>query len=170
MSDLPLLEFTVNGRALKAEKMNAMKQFKLSRKLAPLLLALAPLFLKMSDLFKEAAGKKGLSTAELVSLMELGGPFSEELAKMEDEAADEVWNLTLGSVKVETSPNTWMPLWNVGASSASMIEFNDVSILLPIILQVVQFNLSDFIFGALMNRGAPEIKSSGGASPMRKIG
>jgi hypothetical protein len=155
------MDFELDGRQFRAATLSAMQQFQLSRKLAPLLPALAPLFLKAADL-------KGALNDNVLDLMQLAEPFTEALADMKDADAEQIVTMTLSSVKTETAPGTWMPLWTGGV--ASIIELNEFAKLLPIILRVIQFNLGGFISGFLMSREEPSVKSSGGASPVRKTG
>ena len=156
------MDFVIDDRNFRAEKLSAKQQFHLSRKIAPLIPPLAPLFFKMSEL----EGK--LNSTSILSLTELAEPFAEALAMMKDSDSDQVLDLTLGSVKVETTPGTWMPLWISGMTP--VIELNDLSKLLPIVFQVVRFNLEGFISGFLTSREEPAPVSSGGISRVRKTG
>lgn len=159
-------DFTVGDRAYRAERLSAMDQFHLSRKLAPLLPPLAPLFIKAID-----EGAPGGLTQNLLAFIELAEPFAEALSELKDETAEQLMNMTLASVKIETVPGTWTPLWLPGAKMATVIELNDLGKLLPIVLKVIDINLRPFIEGFLTRREEPSQKeSSGENSPEVRTG
>jgi hypothetical protein len=160
------MEFELDGRHFRADRLSAKQQFHLSRKLAPLLPALAPLFLKAAALKDQVDPLSG----NLLEFMALAEPFADALAELKTADADEIWDATLSSVKVETAATVWMPLWLPGANMAAEIELNELGKLLPIILRVITFNLGPFIDGFLTSREEPAVRLSGGISPVRKIG
>lgn len=157
------LEFEISNRKLRADRLTPIEQFHLSRKLAPLVPPLVPVLLKI------ARDADAVGIERVLELAEVAEPFALALAAMKNEAAEEILNHTLRSVKVETAPTVWMPLW-VG-TTASVVEMNDFSKLLPIMLRVIQFNLGDFISGILTSREDPaEAASTGGGFRMVKSG
>jgi hypothetical protein len=158
-----MLEFEIDGKNFKVEKLSAKKQWHLSRKLAPLLPPLAPLFLKAGNL-------KGKSATDLLAFVEMAEPFAEALSTMKDADADALFDLALEAVKIETSPGQWMPVMIRGADVAPVIELNDFDKLLPIILRVIVFNLGGFISGFLTSREEPQEEQNGGTSPTTKTG
>ena len=156
-----MLEFDLDGRNFRAEKLPAMKQWHLLRKISPLFPPLAPIFQRI-------AATKGVGI-NFLEVAELAHPFMNAIAEMKASDSDEVFHTTLSSVKVETAPATWMPLWNTAGITAVM-ELNDIGKLLPIILKVVQYNLGDFISGFLTNHGEPSAELSGDTSQGARTG
>jgi hypothetical protein len=63
-----------------------------------------------------------------------------------------------------------MPVWISAGSTSPVPELNDFSKLLPIVVQVIEFNLSNFISGFLTSREEPSQASLGGTSPKVKTG
>lgn len=166
------MDFVIESRPFRAERLNAKQQFHLSRKLAPLLPALAPLIMKLAAAAAEAEkqGLDGLMAADVMTFMDDAVPFAEALASMKDTDADAIFEMTLTSVKTETAPNVWMPLWIMGATATPVIELNDFAKLLPIILKVLTLNLGNFIAGFLTRREGPAQKSSGENFPAARVG
>lgn len=168
------LDFEIDGRNFRAEKLDAFGQLHLSRKLAPLLPPLAPVILKLETEFKKAEGKeaKPLTAADILSLAELSEPFTEALANMEDKDIEKIFLLTLTSVKVQTdvAQNVWVPLWIVGSRQAASMEFNDLGALFPVVMRVIIFNLGNFIDGLLTRRAAGSPGLNGAVSPAKTIG
>jgi hypothetical protein len=157
------VDFTLDDRAYRAEKLGAIEQFQLSRKLAPLLPPLAPLFLKIA----QPRGASG----DLLSLVSLAEPFAKALAELTDETAEQLVTMTLAAVKTETSPGTWMPVWIAGAKTAAVVELNDFGKLLPVMLRVIQLNLGPFISGFLTSHEEPSATAfSGESSPVARTG
>lgn len=165
------LEFEIDGKNFRAEKLGAFDQLHLSRKIAPLLPPLAPIIVKLEAEFKKE-GDKPITIAEILSLAELAEPFTEALADMEDKDIEKVFILTLTSVKVQTDAthNVWMPLWIVGSKMASTTELNDLGKLLPIVMRVIIFNLGNFIDGLLTRRAAGSPALNGAPSQTKTIG
>lgn len=153
-------DFVIDDRAFRAERMGAIAQFQLSRKLAPLIPPLAPLFAQLDS-----------KTGGVAALLEQTGPFAEALSALSDEVAEQLMVMTLATVKVETTPGTWMALWVTGSKMSMVAELNDLGKLLPIIIKVVQLNLGPFISGFLTSHGEPTTTASSGAtSPTGKTG
>lgn len=151
------LDFEIEGRNFRAEKLDAFGQLHLSRKLAPLIPPLAPVILKLETEFKKEGDKdKPLTAADILSLAELAEPFTEALANMEDKDIEKIFTLALTSVKVQTdaAQNVWVPLWLAGSRQAASMEFNDLGKLFPVVMRVIIFNLGNFIDGLLTRRAA----------------
>lgn len=176
-----LLEFEIDGIKFRAEKLSAIQQLHLSRKVAPLLPPMAPLVVqaqkKLED--KEKSSKETnkddteFTIDDIMSLVELAQPFADALADMEDKDIEKIFLLTLTSVKVQTdaSRDVWMPLWIPGANRpAGFEQLNDLSRLLPIIIRVIIHNLGNFINGLLTRRKEGYPVSNGVPSPVEKIG
>lgn len=161
------MEFEIDGHTLRVDRLSAFDQFHLSRKISPLLPPLAPVLVKyMGTPTGELLGSKLLEIAELT------GPFTEAIAGMSNDTAEQVLQLALSRVFVLTDPakNVWMPLWNGTAKMASVMEFNELGKLLPVVVRVILFNLGNFIDGLLMHHGEKSPPSNGAPSQMARIG
>jgi hypothetical protein len=159
------MDFEINGHQFRADKLSAREQFHLSRKLSVLLPPLGPLIEKARSL-----DEKQLLGADLFEFITLAQPFADALAAMKEEDADAVLDITLRSVKVQTNENppVWMPLWT--NRRAPIVELNEISQLMPVMLKVVWFNLGNFIDGFLTRPGTQEPVLSGAPSQMAKTG
>lgn len=159
------MDFEIDGRHFRAEKLSAMQQLNLSRKIAPLLPSLIPALVKLS----ESGG--GIS-ANILQLAELAAPFAKALSELTDADAEAILTVTLASVKVQTdvTKNVWVPLWVPAAQRAMVEELNDLAELLPIVFQVVAFNLGNFTRGLRTSPGAALPEPSGGTSPAGMTG
>lgn len=159
------MEFELDGRNFRVEKLSAFDQLHLSRKIAPLLPPLAPIIIKATE------STDPLST-NILQLAELAEPFALALAGMKDEDAEAVFSKALVSVKVQTDVqhNVWMPLWIAGSKIAAVAELNDLGKLLPIVIRVIVFNLGNFIDGLLTRREEATPVSSGANSRATKTG
>lgn len=134
-----MVEFEIDGRQFRFDKMPAMQQFHVSRKIAPLMPPLFPIFAQVA---KEMEGK-GLST-DLNKLGPLLAPFTEALAQMSDESAEYVFNACLGAIRYKHGDN-WIPLWNTSGRVVMVAELNDPSLLLRLTARVIQDSLAPFI-------------------------
>ena len=161
------MEFKLHGHQFRLKKLSAFDQMHLSRKIAPLLPPLAPLIMEMSK--KE---RKDPLSADILSFAKLAGPFADALAEMQDQHAEQVFNLTLSSVEVQTDErqNVWVPLWHPSAKMASVSELNDAAKLLPIVSRVIMHNLGNFMDALVTNREEGEQASSGEPSLVKKTG
>jgi hypothetical protein len=175
-----LLEFELDGIRFRAEKLSAIQQLHLSRKVAPLLPPIAPLVVQAQKKLeeKEKANKEKNEEEEftlddIMSLVELAQPFADAFADMEDKDIEKIFLLTLTSVKVQTDEarDVWMPLWIPGSNRpAGFEQLNDLSKLLPIVVRVIIHNLGNFINGLLTRRKGGYPVSNGVPSPVEKIG
>lgn len=143
-----MVEFNLNGQTYRAGKLDAFKQFHLSRKLAPIVPTLIPVFVKLSrdgDLAKDIAG-----IAAIVQ------PFADGIAAMTDADSEYVLSTCLGAVQRSTGQNTWAPIWSQAAKSC-MFDDIDLGVMVQLVMQVVQDSLGPFIRGLLMSQqGSPE--------------
>jgi hypothetical protein len=165
---MALISFTfeIKGRSFQAEKLSAFAQLHVSRRIAPLMPPLLPVYLQVINLIGVAAEAE--QSADLsgddakaeavqaflhdnISLIEkLLQPLADAFGSLKDEDAEKVVNLCLGSVKVQTSPGVWMPMWIGGRANPD--ELNDMGEWLPIVIRVIQENLGPFIAGLLTSR------------------
>lgn len=153
-----MVEFEINGRQFRFDKLPAMQQFHVSRKIAPLLPPLFPIFAQVTKEL-QAEGKtkktKGNLTTDLDKIGPLFQPFADVLAGMSDETAEYVFGTCLGIVWYKHGEN-WIKFWNTTGKIAMVAELNDVGLMLQLVARVIQDALAPFISGFLMNAGAPE--------------
>lgn len=139
-------EFEVGGHKYRAEKLDVFEQFRVSRRLAPLLLAL------MST---GKIGKGGLNVGA-VSEMKDEDMFAvcqalvQGLATLKDEDVDYVLNACLDKTVREQTGGGWCSMRESGK-----LRFEDLDMvsLLTITAKVLQHNLSGFF--ATLPQGSP---------------
>jgi hypothetical protein len=160
-----MIEFEHNGQQYKAEKLPAMQQFHISRKVGPLVPPLVPIFLEIARSgalnVKVAAATgegdkpatKAIPQLNLDRLAMLFQPFMDGLALMKDEDAEYVLSTCLLAVKRRVG-ESWQPVWNGRAKMAMFDDLNDVGQLWPIAMRVLQDSLGPFINGLLMSQQA----------------
>lgn len=169
-----MVEFELEGKSFRFDKLTAMQQFHVSRKIAPLLPPLMPIFVKIAKEKEEAEkpkrGKKekGL-TDDLESIGPLLQPFADGLAAMSDDASEYVFGTCLGAVRYLHNDN-WIPMWSVGGKVAMVMELNDFSLLLRLVVRVIAESLSPFIAGFLTNAKEPPAESRSGNFPAERTG
>ena len=137
------LDFEVGGHQYRAERLSAIKQLHLSRRIGPLLPPLAPLFVQVAR-----ASANGNVMGNLDALAPLAQPFMDSLASMSDADVEYVIALSLSTVKRRTG-DTWASVWNEKANLPMFTDLNDIGTLMPIVAQVIKENLGPFIAGIL---------------------
>jgi hypothetical protein len=152
-----MIEFEIEGKAFRFEKLTAMQQFHVSRKIAPLLPPLLPIFARIAKEKKDAdEGKEGKGLADdLETIGPLLQPFADGLANMPDDASEYVFGNCLGAVRYLHNGN-WIAMWSVPGKVAMVMELNDFSLLLRIVVRVIAESLAPFIAGFLTNAKGPE--------------
>lgn len=136
------MEFDLSGNTYRAGKLDAFKQFHVSRKIAPIIPTLVPVFVRLSQ------DKK--LTEDLGAFSELLGPFAEGLAGMSD-ADSEYIIATCLAVVSRNANGTWAAVWNKSAN-ACMFDDMDLGVIMQIVIKVVQDSLGPFIQGLLMSQ------------------
>lgn len=139
-----MAEFSVNGQDYRSAKLDAMRQFHLSRKLAPIIPTLIPVFLKLAESRK--ASNKPL-TEDLSSFSDLLEPFAEGIAGMSDEHAEYILGTCMSVVKRQQG-TAWSPVWN-NAQKVCMFDDIDAGSMIQIGFQVIRESLGPFISGLL---------------------
>ena len=124
------LEFEHKGVVYKAGKLNAMRQFHVVRRLAPLLATLTG-----------SGIKPGQAEDTLVALLE---PLAELLGSMSDADAEYVLMACLSTAERKQAAGGWA---KVVAGDQLMFEDIDMAAMLHIAWQVLQHNLSGFFAG-----------------------
>lgn len=127
-------ELTVGKHVYRIGALNAMQQFHVSRRIAPLL-ATAGINLAML-----ARGSK-LSVEEILPTL---GPVSMMLAGMSDEQTDYIFATCLGVVQrkeMAGSKELWAPVAN-----GALMQYQDIDMLgmIRLVIAVLQHNLEDF--------------------------
>ena len=158
-----MIEFEHNGQQYKAEKLPAMQQFHVSRKVGPLVPPLVPIFLEIArsgafgDIGTTVAGKTpALDLSKLSALMQ---PFMDGLASMKDEDAEYVLATCLLAVRRKVG-DAWQPVWNARAKLPMFDDLNDVGQLWPMAMRVLQDSLGPFINGLLMSQQAAAVTAA----------
>jgi hypothetical protein len=136
-------EITLGENTYRIGQLNAIAQFHLSRKLAPLLVAASPAALAMS-------GSQVLP-ADLEALL---APAVDKIAELDDDTAEAVLAATLGVVSRQQG-NGWANVWD---QNAGVLMFSDIGLetLLRLVYAVIADNLGPFINGLVSGLDRPE--------------
>ncbi|MDE2403048.1 MAG: hypothetical protein KGL90_15435 [Burkholderiales bacterium] len=140
------IETELNGQTYRIGKLDAFKQFHVSRKVAPLIPKLVPAFVALSS-GKDAFG-------DMSKLAEVLAPFADAMADMPDEAAEYVVGTCL-SVVQRRQGQSWAPVWSAQGKTI-MFDDIDLSTTLPLVVQVIRENLGSFISGLLTGQTQPQ--------------
>jgi len=157
-------EFELAGRKYRAEKLNALNQGHVSRRIAPLIPNLIPIFVQLSravaddnDTSPEAQEQKDKLDGERVMAIlarpEVLQPFADALANLKDADFEFVLNTCLAVVKVNHEGN-WIGVWNASAKAAMLDDLNDITALLPIVIRVIKDSLGNFLKGLSLSLNA----------------
>lgn len=150
-----MAEFTVNGQSYRTAKIDAMRQFHLSRKIAPIIPALIPVFTKLSESKKEEAAKP-LSN-DIAGMAHLFEPFAEAIAEMSDEVAEYVMGTCLSVVQRQQG-TTWAPIWNE-RQKVCMFDDIDAGVMVQLAAYVVRESLGPFLAGLLSTSAQPQAQA-----------
>src|SRR5271170_3844443 len=99
-----MVEFEIEGKQFRFDKLTAMQQFHVSRKIAPLM----PVFAQI----RKDEEKKVSVVDDFGMIGPLLQPFADGLAGMSDEASEYVFSTCLGAIKYRHGEN-WIQMWNV---------------------------------------------------------
>lgn len=140
-----MIEFTIAGQQYQAGKLSALRQFHVSRRLAPLMAPVIPAFVRAVQ------GGQNLHDPDMVEL--LVGPIAEGLSKMSDADAEYVIDECLGVVRRYVPEHKhWAAIWSASARLAMFEDLNDLALVLKIVMRVVQDSLGPFIQGFLSSQ------------------
>ncbi|MBR8228094.1 hypothetical protein KDX05_07185 [Burkholderia vietnamiensis] len=175
-------EVQLNGGRYAIGRLNAMQQFHVSRRIAPIIPPMIPVLMKFyaeleqADVAREQARAnaalaalaegKGPSEAadapaadksrELLSLVDAIAPvlqpFADALAGLKDEDAEYVFGTCL-SVVERWQGTSWAKVWNI-AHKTSMFDDIGIDVMLPLVVRVVVANLGPFINGLLTSQAS----------------
>lgn len=134
-----MIEIELADQKYRVAKLDAMRQFHVSRKLGPIVPTLVPVFLQMA---REGGVKDIGASAALLQ------PFADALAGMSDADAEYVLATCLSVVRRKTNADTWAPVWSDKAK-ACMFDDMDLGTMVQLTLEVVKDSLGPFIRGLL---------------------
>lgn len=139
-----MAEFSVNGQNYRSARIDAMRQFHLSRKLAPIIPTLIPVFLQLAEAAKTSGKPLSSDMSSLSGLLE---PFAEGIASMSDEHAEYILGTCMSVVQRQQGA-AWMSVWNSG-QKVCMFDDIDAGAMIQIGFQVIRESLGPFISGLL---------------------
>lgn len=142
-----MIELELQGKTYRVNKLDAFKQLHVSRKIAPMIPTLIPVFMEI------AAGGNDLFS-DTDKLAESLQPFAEAIADMDDAKAEYVIGTCLSVVQRKNGTG-WTNVWNLQAN-CSMFDDMDMSVMLPLVIQVVKDNLGSFMNGLLTKQASTE--------------
>lgn len=127
-------ELTVAGHKYQIGALNAMQQFHVSRRIAPLLAT-------MGISFASVLKGRSLSVEEILPSL---APVSQVLSSMSDEQTDYIFATCLSVVKraeLSGSKEMWAPV-----ASGALMQYQDIDMLamIRLVIAVLQVNLEDF--------------------------
>lgn len=136
-----MTEIELGGQVYRTGKLDAMRQFHLSRRLAPIIPPLIPVFIKL---------KNGGLEQDMLGFAGALGPFADGLAAMSDEASEYILGTCL-SVVQRKGGKTWANVWDV---QGKVCMFDDMQLpdMVQLTLRVIQDNLGPFISGILTSQ------------------
>ena len=136
-------DFELKGKKFKLNKIHAMKQFHIVRRIAPLLAELLP---ALEQAAKSKKSAENMSEDEKLSMVaNFVAPIMEGLSKLSDADSEKVLFGLLSSVETQQITGNWAKI-----SNDTMLVIDDFE--LPVLMQIASkafmFNLSGF-FAAL---------------------
>lgn len=137
-----MTEFDVGGQTYRVGKLDAFRQFHVSRRIAPIIPTLVPVFVKMA--------RDGNLTDDIAGLSEVLVPFAEGIANMSDEASEYVMANCLSVVQRKNQAG-WAAVWNT-QGKVCMFDDMDLGIIMQLVMKVIQDSLGPFIQGLLTSQ------------------
>lgn len=149
-----MAEFPINGHEYRTSKLDAVKQFHIARRIAPVLT-------NMVDLIQvfEKLDLSSIEKADPEEIMKAVSPLVSAIGALPDEDTEYIINSCLRITKRKGPTGQWGP---VMAQHGGGLMFDDIEMehMLQIVWAVVQENLARFL-------GALPSTSNGGAAPGR---
>jgi len=147
--------FTVGDFDYRSDKLDALTQFHVSRRLTTVVLGLAPL-IALNATVEDLATVISADLGQNAKLLE---PVLNAVSKMPDEDVNYVVSKTMQRVfRAVKNPSTgsveaWTPMWS---ASSNALMFDDVSLsdLVQIVWYALRDNLNDFFSGSLSGSNA----------------
>lgn len=148
---------TIGEHEYSIGRLNALDQFHVSRKIAPIIPTLMPIISEVAkgDLTKTIESIELGDNNELVSLEPLAQalePFMEAFAKMPEDDVNYIIHKCLSVVKRGSSI--------VCRGQSIMFDDLDMGQILPLVVAVIRVSLSNFIQGLLMKASAIQSQST----------
>ncbi|VWB83785.1 putative bacteriophage protein [Burkholderia aenigmatica] len=172
-------EIELSGKRYQIGKLNAMQQFHVSRRIAPIIPSMIPVLMKFYaeiERSRNAAANAALgalavgedaSAAEqrdvlglVDSIAPVLQPFADALAGLKDEDAEYVFGTCL-SVVERQHQNGWAKVWSA-AHKTSLFDDMDMGSMLPLVVRVVVENLGPFINGLLTSQASSPAATTAG--------
>ncbi|RQZ31535.1 hypothetical protein DIE14_01060 [Burkholderia sp. Bp9017] len=172
-------EIELSGKRYQIGKLNAMQQFHVSRRIAPIIPSMIPVLMKFYaevERSRNAAANAALGalaagdnaqTAEqrdvlglVDSIAPVLQPFADALAGLKDEDAEYVFGTCL-SVVERQHMNGWAKVW-AAAQKTAMFDDMDIGSMLPLVVRVVVENLGPFISGLLTSQASSPAATTAG--------
>ena len=139
-----MTEFEVGGQTYRIGKLDAFRQFHVSRRIAPIIPTLVPVFVKLA--------REGSLTNDIAGLSELLVPFAEGIANMSDEASEYLIANCLSVVQRKNATG-WAQVWNT-QGKVCMFDDMDLGIIMQLVMKVIQDSLGPFIQGLLTSQAS----------------
>lgn len=136
-------EIELAGNRYSIGRLGAMQQFHVSRRIAPIVPTLIPVFLRV-----RASGKP--LTEDLAGLAIALQPLADGLAALKDEDAEYVIGTCMTTVQRQQATG-WARVWS---GKEPMFDDMDLSVTLPLVVQVITENLGPFINGLLTSQAS----------------
>ncbi|WP_047236644.1 phage tail assembly chaperone [Chromobacterium subtsugae] len=140
-----MIEFELNGAEYRAGKLDAMKQFHLSRRLAPVIPALIPLFSLAAK-----GGLDNLLSNDTAGVAAAAEPLARALAEMPDDHAEFVIATCMSAVR-RRQGDQWSSVWLNGVC---MFDDMELDTILPLVVRVLRDNLGGFMAGLVTKQTA----------------
>lgn len=137
------MELTIGTERYRVDKMDAIKQFHLSRKIGGVLFALGGVAASLRNLPKTEDGKLDVTEDKAISAM---GPVAQALGSMSEEDSNYVLSLCLGAVS-RAQGSGWARVLAPGPQLKLMFNDIDLGVMMQLALAVIQENLGNFFPG-----------------------
>lgn len=132
--------FEIGSRKFKLNKIDALKQFHIVRRMGPIMSELGPAMIEVS---KDSVNLESMSQNEkLNQAAKFLGPVMNGLSKLSDEDSNKVLFGLLASVEVQQSSGNWA---KVATDSSIMMQDIELPVLLQAAGRAFMFNLSGFM-------------------------
>lgn len=136
-------DFEILGKKFKLNKIDAMKQFHIVRRISPILSELLP---ALNSLSKSQKHLESLSqTEQLDGFAKIASPIMSGLSKLSDQDSDRVLFGLLSAVEIQQEAGNWA---RVATDSMLMIQNLELPVLLQLAGRSFAYNMAGF-FAAL---------------------
>ncbi|MEE3504833.1 hypothetical protein QN399_00900 [Pseudomonas sp. 10C3] len=150
-------EFDLDENTYRVGKLDAFKQFHLSRKIAPIIPTLIPVFMKLqasSAIAKDNGSTPSPLSGDLSSMAEVMIPFADGIAAMPDATAEFILATCLGAVSRKQG-NAWSPVWSA-SQNICMFDDLDIGVMIRLSVRVITESLGPFLRGMLTGQSTPK--------------